>query len=104
MGTATGNPATIDSVVVLGSPDNSATSLDVPPISNVIAFAIPASCAAYKAPVTPPAGPDRIVVTGRNAAFSAEMIPPFDCITRTWTRNAAPFPYLPAHASITRDR
>ncbi len=49
-------------------------------------FSIPASRAAYAAPVTPPAGPDKIVVTGSRAAFSADTTPPFDCMMCTRTR------------------
>ncbi len=75
----------MDSLVVRNSPESSATSVDVPPMSNVITLSIPASSAAYAAPVTPPAGPDNIVVIGARAAFSAEMIPPLDCITCTRT-------------------
>src|SRR3989442_4620406 len=83
MGTATGSPATVDSFVVPNPPPARATSVDVPPISNVMTFSNPESRAAYCAPITPPAGPERIVRTGSREAALAEMIPPFDCITRT---------------------
>src|ERR1044072_4197665 len=81
--TATGSPATLASFVVRIEPlSQSATSVEVPPMSNVITFWIPADWAARKAPTTPPEGPERIVRTGSTAAISAEMLPPEDCITR----------------------
>ena len=42
--------------------------MEVPPISNVIIFAIPARDAAYEAPSTPPAGPESTVRTGSRVA------------------------------------
>src|SRR5882757_3288089 len=83
MGTATGKPAAVDSLVVRNSPERSATSVDVPPMSKVMTLSMPANSAAYAAPVTPPAGPDKIVVTGSRAAFAAEITPPLDCIKYT---------------------
>src|SRR5215213_11875563 len=85
--TATGKPATVASFVVRIAPlSHNATSVEVPPISNVMTFCIPADCAARKAPTTPPEGPERIVRTGSVAAISAEMLPPEDCITRRLRR------------------
>src|ERR1041384_1503519 len=85
--TATGKPATVASLVVRITPLlHSATSVEVPPMSNVITFLIPADCAARNAPTTPPEGPERIVRTGSLAATSAEMLPPDDCITRRLRR------------------
>src|SRR6266850_575666 len=82
MGTATGTPATIASLVSrIPSESQRATSVDVPPISNVMMFVKSAACAARNAPTTPPAGPDRIVRTGSLAAADAEILPPEDCIT-----------------------
>src|SRR6266511_3186002 len=83
IGTATGTPATIDSFV-RRSPARShnATSVEVPPMSNVMMFGKPAAAATRKAPTTPPAGPERIVRTGSLAAALAEMLPPEDCMTR----------------------
>src|SRR5215510_10436579 len=81
--TATGNPATTASFVVRIAPlSHKATSVEVPPMSNVITFLIPADRAARNAPTTPPDGPERIVRTGSAAATSAEILPPDDCITR----------------------
>src|SRR5579885_3607219 len=82
-GTATGSPATDASFVRRSSPPaHSATSVEVPPMSNVMMSSIPAPRAACVAPTTPPAGPERIVRTGSSAATRAEMLPPDDCITR----------------------
>src|SRR6185369_4984062 len=82
--TATGNPATTASFVVrIEPPSQSATSVDVPPMSNVMMFANPEVSADRNAPTTPPDGPERIVRTGSTAARSAEILPPDDCITRS---------------------
>src|SRR6185369_5549852 len=81
--TATGKPATVASLVVRIAPLlHNATSVEVPPMSNVITFWIPADWAARNAPTTPPEGPERIVRTGSLAATSAEILPPDDCMTR----------------------
>ncbi len=83
-GTATGSPATLASFVRRGPPaGHSATSVEVPPMSNVMMSVNPASPAARVAPTTPPAGPESIVRTGSVAAARAEMLPPEDCITRS---------------------
>src|SRR4051794_34446820 len=83
IGTATGTPATIDSLVSrIPLRSHKATSVEVPPISKVIMLLRRAAAAARKLPITPPAGPERIVRTGSFAATVAEMLPPDDCITR----------------------
>ena len=82
-GTATGRPATLASFVRRKLPPaHSATSVEVPPMSNVMISSNPAALAACVAPTTPPAGPERIVRTGSSDAARAEMLPPDDCITR----------------------
>src|ERR1041385_2261102 len=94
--TATGKPATLASFVVRIAPlSHNATSVHVPPMSNVITFLIPADCAARSAPTTPPDGPERIVRTGSAAATSAEMLPPDDCITRRWRASESRDRYRP---------
>ena len=60
----------------------SETSKEVPPISPVITLGKPAFCAMYPAAITPAAGPDRAVRTGRLQAVSTAMTPPFDCTIR----------------------
>ena len=40
----------------------------------------PACCAMATAPMTPAAGPDKIVCTGRSMAVSAPIVPPLDCM------------------------
>ena len=82
--TATGRPATTASFVMrIPSRSESATSVDVPPMSKVMRFLYPATRAARNAPTTPPDGPERIVRTGSSAAAVAEILPPEDCITRS---------------------
>ncbi len=56
------------SVVNFGPLSQSATSVDVPPISYVIIFSKPHRSASFTDPTTPPAGPDRIILTGSDAA------------------------------------
>src|SRR5262245_20474718 len=83
--TATGSPATDASLVVRIVPDlNKATSVEVQPMSKVMMLAKPDPFADLKAPTTPPDGPDKIVRTGSRAASSAEMLPPEDCMTRSF--------------------
>ncbi len=82
MGTRTGNPLTWPSMVVGGSrlASSRATSVDVPPMSKVSSRSMPARRAMLSAPVTPPAGPDKMVRTGSRAAAGAERMPPEDCM------------------------
>src|SRR5215216_1996802 len=81
-GTATGKLATRASFVVRASPRQSATSVEVPPISKVMMSRMPAAAQTLSAPTTPPAGPDSMARTGSEAAAAADTDPPFDCITR----------------------
>ena len=81
-GTPTGQWAMTDTLVTRISPWQSDTSVDVPPISKVRIASYPAARATSHAPTTPPAGPLRMVRTGSRADTRAEMLPPFDCMTR----------------------
>ena len=56
------------------------TSVDVPPMSNVISRSYPAISPTARAPTTPAAGPDRIVRTASCRAVVAAIVPPFDCM------------------------
>ena len=58
----------------------SETSVEVPPISKVMSLVLSIILPISYAPTTPPAGPDKIVLTDSFIAVSAEIIPPFDCI------------------------
>ena len=53
----------------------------VPPMSNVIALAMPMRRASARTPTTPAAGPDSMMCIGVAAAASAVIRPPFDCIS-----------------------
>jgi hypothetical protein len=57
------------------------TSVDVPPMSNAMAFAKPARSATRAAPTTPPAGPDRRAQEACAAASTSEATPPDERIT-----------------------
>ncbi len=59
-------------------------SAEVPPISTVIRLCASDLSPAQRPPLTPPAGPDMRIVTGRSAAPARVVTPPFDCITRIW--------------------
>ena len=64
-GARTGKSPTFVSRVISGRPDTqTATSVDVPPMSNVRMRSKPAWDATNDAPLTPPAGPDSTVCTG----------------------------------------
>ena len=63
-----------------GVASSSATSVDVPPMSKLSRRSMPARRATLSAPVTPPAGPDKMVRTGSRAAACAERMPPEDCM------------------------
>jgi hypothetical protein len=54
------------------------TSLLVPPMSSETKSRTPERSAAKRAPITPPAGPDRNNVTGCRAASAADTMPPRD--------------------------
>jgi hypothetical protein len=62
-------------------PLTSATSVDVPPMSIVIASSNPASRAIRAAPTTPAAGPDTRMVAGCAAASASVATPPEERIT-----------------------
>ena len=54
------------------------TSKEVPPRSPVMTSGKPAAFAMAAAAITPAAGPDRAVRTGRRRAVAVDMTPPFD--------------------------
>ena len=88
-GALTGNSPTDVSRVIEGSPPTHvATSVDVPPISNVRIRSKPARAATYAAPWTPPAGPDSTVWTGVRRAESRLIRPPSE--RTTWSSRPAP--------------
>src|SRR5579863_9366404 len=106
MGTPTGNPAISDCPLSLASPSTSATSVEVPPISNEIIRSDPLRRAMAAAPTTPPAGPESTVRTGSRTAELTAVMPPFDCITNTRdsppavrdSPNTAPSPAANTHS------
>ena len=61
-------------------PSHRETSVEVPPMSNDIIFFIPVSFDTSDAPITPPAGPERMQLTAFRLAFPVEALPPLDCI------------------------
>ena len=52
-------------------------------MSQVMTFSNPAARAMARAAITPAAGPDRAVRTGRRFAVSTVMTPPLDCTIKT---------------------
>ncbi len=65
------------------------TSVDVPPMSNPMTLANPASAAVRAMPTMPPAGPDKMESLPRKLAASVR--PPLDCMNSslTWRRSRA---------------
>ena len=61
------------------APTMSDTSKDVPPRSAVMMSGAPALAPMAAAAMTPAAGPESAVRTGRRRAVRADMMPPFDC-------------------------
>ena len=77
-GRRSGRPPTRRSALRPATPSRiRQTSVDVPPMSKLIASGMPAATTA----ATPPAGPDRSSRAGCAAASSRSHTPPFDCIT-----------------------
>ena len=75
------------SVLVAGRPDSIRhTSVLVPPMSQVMKSASATEPAIQVAPATPPAGPERIVRTGRVRAVSRSITPPAEDIVSTGPR------------------
>ena len=66
------------------------TSVLVPPMSQVMRSRAPAAAAACTAATTPPAGPDRTVVTGKRRARSRESTPPLDAMMKRAPRTPCP--------------
>ena len=65
------------------SPWTSATSVLVPPMSNVMTSSTPARSATRTAPMTPPTGPERKAPAHRSAAARSVIAPPFEPMTLT---------------------
>jgi hypothetical protein len=75
---------------VIGSPWKiTELSKLVPPISAVIKFASPTVRPRKPELTIPPAGPETASVIGRVRASSADIEPPFDCITKKLPVNPA---------------
>jgi hypothetical protein len=69
------------------------TSNDVPPMSPVIAFGKPAARAMAAQAITPAAGPESAVRTGRSLAVWRDITPPLLCTTssspaKPWPRRS----------------
>ena len=78
----TGRPPTSVSVVSrIRPPSIKATSYDVPPTSAQIDVLVAELARESQAADHAAGGPDSSVRIGRSAARSAEMTPPFDCIS-----------------------
>ncbi len=89
-GARTGKSPTFVSRVISGRPDTqTATSVDVPPMSNVRMRSNPAWDATNDAPLTPPAGPDSTVCTGFLHADSRLISPPSERTTWIGARTSA---------------
>ena len=83
-GARTGNSPTFVSRVIVGVPSRqTATSVEVPPMSKVRMLSKPERFATNDAPPTPPAGPERTVCTGISIAASTLIRPPSERITCT---------------------
>ena len=90
MGSRIGKPPTSRSAARPARPPSiRQTSVDVPPMSNVIAFSTPASCAIRAAPTTPAAGPETSTSAGCLAASASEQTPPEDRMTSGSDRPAS---------------
>jgi hypothetical protein len=82
-------PMLVCGASAVSPPAISETSKLVPPTSPVMTFGKPAEAAMWAAAMTPAAGPERAVRTGRAFAVSTVITPPFDCTISTWPRNPA---------------
>ena len=89
-GARTGKSPTCVSRVISGRPDTqTATSVEVPPMSKVRMRSKPACEATNDAPLTPPAGPERTVCTGLLQADSRLIRPPSERTTWIGARTSA---------------
>ena len=89
-GARTGKSPTFVSRVISGRPDTqTATSVDVPPMSNVRMRSKPAWDATNDAPLTPPAGPDSTSGPGSCTRDSRLIRPPSDRTTWIGARTCA---------------
>ena len=78
-GRRTGKPATLRPKAISALPSRTRqTSVEVPPMSNVMRSLRPARAPAATAPTTPAAGPDRAVRIGISPARPTDMSPPED--------------------------
>ena len=59
------------------------TSVEVPPMSYVMKSRTPATSPTKQAWLTPPAGPEKIVLIGRRRAVSVVIMPPLEATVRT---------------------
>ena len=83
IGTWIGRPHSTSKSVVkeIWPPITVEQSVEVPPMSKVTSRSMPASSATWRAPITPPLGPETQRWTGAAAAASSVSSPPFDLIT-----------------------
>jgi hypothetical protein len=82
IGSRIGRPPTDrSSVRSARPPEIRQTSVEVPPMSNEIAFSTPASAATRAAPTTPPAGPETSTSAAWRAASSIVATPPDERMT-----------------------
>jgi hypothetical protein len=88
IGARSRTPATSDSKVRSNAPAQWATSVDVPPMSNVMMRSNPARPDTRTAPTMPPAGPDRMASLPWKRRASTS--PPFDCMNISRTSPSAP--------------
>jgi hypothetical protein len=85
IGTSTGKPAIQVSRAVASPKPPCVTmpiSAEVPPTSKVMRLRCPERAPAQSPPITPAAGPDRSVSTGRSATMAGVATPPFDAMMR----------------------
>ncbi len=59
----------------------SATSVEVPPMSYVMALAMPDCASVAEAAITPEAGPDMMVLAASRATTRADTVPPLPFMT-----------------------
>mmetsp|Transcript_6626 Transcript_6626/g.23402 ORF Transcript_6626/g.23402 Transcript_6626/m.23402 type:complete len:211 (+) Transcript_6626:2556-3188(+) len=81
-------PATSVSKALSSSPSKCATSVDVPPMSNVMSWSKPAACAVRTLATMPPAGPDRMASLPWKSA--ASVSPPLLCMNCSRTSPSSP--------------
>ena len=81
---SSGNPPITVRVANCGSPSaETAMSPLVPPMSKVMMRGVPVAAASRLAAITPEAGPDSRVSTGRARAVARLSVPPFEAVMNT---------------------